>query len=207
MKTLNIYNGTSHHITFYRPDSANFTAGRYRDELVLTNSVVQPSFILHQAIALNDNASETGSSDEYGVRLTLPRAINVDMLPDYIKYDCIVVSQRYAEAIIRRGQHILPDYADRLFIIDQKVRSQDGDLLGCCSFRKVFGFQSLDYYIAGFVNGQNPSLAAARLCYDYFSHQVANGYTDFRDKTYQLGNWIRSEENRRVTPQQFVFNV
>ena len=57
MKTLNIYNGTSHHITFYRPDSANFTAGRYRDELVLTNSVVQPSFILHQAIALNDNAS------------------------------------------------------------------------------------------------------------------------------------------------------
>ena len=62
MKTLNFYNGTSHNITFYRADSANFKAGRYRDELVLTNSVVQPSFILHQAIALNDNASETGSS-------------------------------------------------------------------------------------------------------------------------------------------------
>lgn len=211
MKNLNIYNGTSHSINYYKTDTMNFVRGRYRDETILTNTFVQPSLVIPQAMALNENSSETASMDIYGLCLNLPRFEGrIDDVPDFYRFDVIIVSHRYAEAVIRRRQQMLPDYADRLFTIDQKVKDGDGNLLGCCSFRKVFGIQSLDYYINAFATKQNPSLAAARQCYEYFSNQMGL-YPDLRDKTYHLGNLIYSEEMRRTTPrhtqQQIVFNV
>jgi len=207
MKNLNIYNGTSHSINYYKTDTLNFVRGRYRDETILTNTLVQPSVVIPQAMALNENSSETASMDIYELCLNLPRFEGrIDDVPDFYRFDIILVSHRYAEAVIRRRQQMLPDYADRLFTIDQKVKDGDGNLLGCCSFRKVFGTQSLDYYINAWATNQSPSLVAARQCYEYFSNQIGL-YPDLREKTYYLWCWIQSEEKHRDTLQPQIFNV
>ena len=208
MNYLSLYNGcSSHPINYYSVDTMNFIRSRNRNEYTLTNHSIKPSFVIPRATALNEYSQETTGIDNYGIRLTLPRSEGyIENVPDYYRFDCIIVSSRYAEAVIRKQHQILPDYADRLFVIDQIVKDRDGKTIGCCSFRKVFWFQSPEFYINAFAANQNPSLASARQCHDYFSNQIGV-YPNLRDKICHLGSLIDSEEKRRATLQQFVFNV
>ena len=160
---------------------------------------MQPSFVIPQATALNEYGQETAGMNSYGVCLNLPRSEGyIETVSDFYRFDVIIVSSRYAEAVIRKQHQVLPDYADRLFVIDQIVKNRDGKTIGCCSFRKVFWFQSPEYYINAFSANRNPSLASARLCYEYYYNQIG-GYPNLRDTINCLGNMIRTEEARRAT--------
>jgi len=206
-KTLYFRSGVSHQIDFYPIDAAHFIRNRNRNEYILTDNSIQPSLIIPQATALNEYSQETTGMDVYGICLNLPRSEgSIEIVSDFYRFDCIIVSSRYAEAAIRKQHQISPDYADRLFVIDQVVKDRNGKKIGCCSFRKVFWFQAPEFYINAFAANANPSLASARQCYEYFSNQIGV-YPNLRDKIYHLGNLISSEEARRATPQQYVFNV
>ena len=208
LHTLSIRSGLGHQIDFFLVDTKNFISNRNRKEFILTDTSVQPSLVISQSTALNEYSQDTPSMDIYGISLNLPRSEGaIDFVRDFQRFDMIVVSSRYVKAIISCAQQqILPDYADRLFTIDQVVKNRDGNLLGCCGFRKAFWFQDPDFYIHAFAANQNPSLASARLCYEFFSCQIG-AYPNLRDKIFYLGNLIRNEENRRATPRQQIFNV
>lgn len=208
MDYLNLYNGSSSHsIDIYSVDTKNFIRSRNRNEYILTNDAINPSVVIPRATALNEYSQETTGIDNYGIRLNLPRSEGyIESVQDYYRFDCIIVSSRYAEAVIRKQHQILPDYADRLFVIDQIVKDRDGKTIGCCSFRKVFWFQSPEYYINAFAANRNPSLAAARQCYEYYKNQIG-AYPNLRDNICHLKSLIETEEKRRYTLQPQIFNV
>ena len=193
---FNYFNGVNHDLAFYNPDPVNFTTNRKKNVFILRNPSLHPSFILRKQIPLNSNSVELPLVYFYGNGFKLPRVLyQPDIVPDFWKYDVILVSEVYASDIIRLSHTINPDYLDRLFTVDRKVIHGD-QTLGWCGLRKLFVPQPGDYYIRALKFGCSPSLAAALLCFN----QIQNNASLKND----LFICIKNEEKRRSDLQSFV---
>lgn len=202
---VKVYNGTNHDVSLYKIDNENFKSSRSCSKQVfyLNNPTILPVLKFNQKTAQNITPIPSYSISYEKAIYSLPAIINVIPLPDFDKYDVIIVSRLYAEAILKSGYPFGPNYIDRLYVSKSDVKNNENQIIGCSGLEKVSWPLNIDYYLNSFQNQCTPSLISARLCLKQWKATPNANLI----KIAQLENYIIQEEAKRKNECPSYFNV
>lgn len=181
-KTYSIrkYNGVNHDVTYFN-NSVDYTVNR-KGQYFLTNPCAKPSEIIQQSKPLSVQ-SQLISIDSSDTKIFLPEAISyqIEILPDSINYDVIIVSSRYAD-IARQTQSGNPDYLDRLYTpitlyTENPQYTNNVDKVGCVGFRKIWYPRTPQEYVRELYEGHLPSIASMKTCVEIY--KIHRAYCDY----------------------------
>lgn len=169
------YNGVNHDLRIYQNPN-NFAVNR-KKQYFLKSKETAPDYIIPQQKPLSAKTTLLPSSSMKG-EVFLPHTLNatIDSLPDYSKYDRIIVSSIYASTIMQMSQTscIDPNYLDRLYSPvplyseDPQNKLTRVSKVGCVGFQKVCNPYHPQYYLSELNYGRMPSKTSMKLCIEMY---------------------------------------
>lgn len=215
-KIINVYNGTNHNISMYSLDNENFSSKRGKLGYALINPQKRPDVIYEQKNPLTVIKKESKPIRIGDINyLCSDRFLPVSPFDGYEKYDVIVVSSLYAEAVKNtamkhQGKNIL-DFLDRLYVLTEHISSvespYDGSkiikFVGNGALQKVVSIKVPANYNQEIQDGKHPSLVSMMHCLEWYKNHFSE--LDHVVKIYakQLCKNIKLEIKRRES--DFVY--
>lgn len=189
-----VYNACNHELNLYM-NNTKYAMTR-KEKFFLTEEGTKPDYIIRQMRPL---CIRNTSDKKENSLLLAPEVFEtqIDIAPNYNRYDVIVVSYRYATFCYKQFPAYV-DYIDRLFVpvklYDKNPEKEKASVVGCVGFQKYCYPKTPEQYVIDINNGYKPSKAAVQVCCELYNNPCVSKTITDTIWISKLINYVNSEE-------------